>query len=408
MFLTKKIDNFRKKSGEVFASVEVIRRTGVPDKYNFLLLKREGSGILVLDRKQGVDSSDVFSDVVRQKIPVVLSISGSGVLLKKMEYSPGHTATHGQLVRNLLPNADPTDFLLEEQKDGSGRMFCALIRKNIVEEITLELIALGVFVLDVGIGIFMVAEILPLMDEEISKLNIQEYKLVVKDRRLLDYSKMKNKLNNSYRIGGEELPGDLLPVFANAFRYFVLKSKVGSWDIVVDQRNEFRHYKTSSLLLKAVVAVIVLLLSVNYISYYFLSEKTRKTDVRLISSRKELRAYHQFTKIYNRKKGVMMALGINNDSYVSILVDKMVQRLPPSMYLTNIQYNPKLKRAKGDVLFLENTIIVSGRSSNVRELYKWINDIDKLKRIANVKLSNYNYVKKDGLAGFDITITIRS
>lgn len=104
----------------------------------------------------------------------------------------------------------------------------------------------------------------------------------------------------------------------------------------------------------------------------------------------------------------MMALGINNDSYVSILVDKMVQRLPPSMYLTNIQYNPKLKRAKGDVLFLENTIIVSGRSSNVRELYKWINDIDKLKRIANVKLSNYNYVKKDGLAGFDITITIRS
>lgn len=398
-----------KKQDEVFASVEIIRHSETFNTYNFLLMKRDNSKVVIIDKMIGVENPEIFSDIIHKKTPLVLSFSGTGVLYKKARFEENNTFSDEEILRRILPNANPQDFLFEIHKVKTGTIFCALMRRNIVKETINQWITRGAFIMDVGIGMFVVAEILTLIENRhLSRINIQNYKLIIQDGVLYDYIRLKNKSSNAYLIGGENLSGDLLPAFANTFRYFILKSKISSLKTIEEQRNEFYHYKTSSKLFKVIIAIVIFILSGSFSMRYFLSGRLAQTEARLETSRQVLSEYRMLNENYQRKKDILKARGIDNENYISVLIDKIVRDVPGSVYLTSIQYNPRLKRPKDNQLFSENEMIISGNASDVKELYRWINNMDKLDSVVNVKLSSYNYVKDKGWANFDIVITLES
>lgn len=180
----KNLKNIWNKKATVFASIEVLRRTGEPDIYNYLLLKRTESSLIVLAKKQGLENISDFSELVKKKIPTVLTIIGSGVLLRKIEAES--SLDKKQLITNILPNSEPKEFVLQfAVGDNPKKLFCTLVRKSIIEETCAQFIDSGIFVLDVGIGIFSIASISSLFNTENFKLVSQDYKLILKKMALL-------------------------------------------------------------------------------------------------------------------------------------------------------------------------------------------------------------------------------
>ena len=400
----KSLKNIWQKNSEIYAAIEIVRKEGDANIYSLLLLQKTESSLVILEKREGVENLNDFSFLVKKKIPVVLTISGLGVLLRKIDGVP--SVDRDQLITQILPNSNPDAFIVQYNKNNSGVLFCSLIRKKIVEEICQEFIDFGLFVLHVGVGIFTIVDLVPMFEEGVSKVNTQEYKLVFKGEDLVDFTKMKNKQNNIYSLGGVEIEGDYLVSFANVFRYFVLKVRTCHLDILINQEVELKSYKLIRKYLKLLVAALFLILIANYVLQFNLDQKIRKADTDLFASRELLNEHISLVKLLNQKKEAVLALGISTESFISVIIDKMGQELPSSVYLSEMIFNPRMKKAKEGKLFPNNTLVVTGKSSNVKDLNTWISKIEKIEKVKTVKLTDYLFDKKENLAEFNLLLTI--
>lgn len=400
----KGFKNIWQKKSEIYAAIEIVRKEGDANIYSILLLQKTASSLVILEKREGIENLNDFAFLVKKKIPVILTISGLGVLFRKIDGVP--SADRDQLITQILPNSNPDAFILQYNKNNSGILFCSLIRKKIVDEICQEFIDFGLFVLDVGIGIFSIADLIPMFEEGTSKVNTQEYKLVFKGEELVDYTKMKNKQNNIYSLGGVEIEGDYLAGFANVFRFIVLRVRTCHLDLLINQETELKSYKLIRKYVRLFIAAMFVILIANYILQFNLDRKISKADTELFESRELLNEHINLVMLLNKKKEAVSALGISTESFVSDIIDKMGQDLPSSVYLSEITFNPRLKKVKEGKLFPNNTLVVTGKSTNVKDLNTWISNIEKIGKVKNVKLTDYLFEKKEDLAEFNLIITI--
>jgi hypothetical protein len=400
----KGFKNIWQKKSEIYAAIEIVRKEGDANIYSLLLLQKTESSLVILEKREGIENLNDFAFLVKKKIPVILTISGLGVLFRKIDGVP--SADRDQLITQILPNSNPDAFILQYNKNNSGSLFCSLIRKKIVDEICQEFIDFGLFVLDVGIGIFSIAYLITMFEEGTSKVNTQEYKLVFKGEELVDYTKMKNKQNNIYSLGGLEIEGDYLAGFANVFRFIVLRVRTCHLALLINQETELKSYKLIRKYVRLFIAAMFVILIANYILQFNLDRKISKADTELFESRELLNEHINLVMLLNKKKEAVSALGISTERFVSVIIDKMGQELPSSVYLSEIIFNPRMKKAKEGKLFPNNTLVVTGKSSNVKDLNTWISKIEKIEKVKTVKLTDYLFEKKEELAEFNLIITI--
>ena len=85
-----------------------------------------------------------------------------------------------------------------------------------------------------------------------------------------------------------------------------------------------------------------------------------------------------------------------NSSKSSFYINTIVQSLPNSILLSELNYQPVLKRIKAEqpINVDSNSILLSGESNNSDMFSKWLTDLENIKWINKVEILSYEDFSK--------------
>jgi len=98
-----------------------------------------------------------------------------------------------------------------------------------------------------------------------------------------------------------------------------------------------------------------------------------------------------------QKQERVETLSAFSNSKATYYLDLFAQRIPTSILLSEIKYQPLAKpvREKKPILLEEGNLMVAGISKDVNEFSFWIEELEKYEWIRSVETLDYDYVSKN-------------
>lgn len=343
--------------------------------------KKEYTGSL----KQLVESVD--------QEPLAITLTGKGVLIKRTEKLE---AVSEQSLQRLFPQMKLAEFYVQHFPAGAFS-FIAMVRKEIVDEVTGAFKKGGTPVALLSLGPFVVDQVLPQLNAYSGNLQFDGHQVILNEAKEWDTYQYHADYQSSFpiKVDIEVLPEVFLLGYATAFQ-LILNDRLNliEPDIPEIQENlrelsaklKFRKYGTLLLLLFFVLLMVNFLLLSRYTSdnQVLMSQAGQKSD--LFENRQKLE------ESLKQKEGLVKRLGWNKGYPYAYLCDQIGQTVPAEIKLDEIQINPLLNAVKG--LTKESQLEVGqmrirGQAKSVYSVNDWIYLLKEKKWVKEVRLEKY-------------------
>lgn len=359
----------RKKKGELYIKNKTITKS-VEDLINFLKQEKQQHTVLIINNQQ------VLFKVIEKnaKNPVVAAFP----IINKKEF-------------------------ITEVKHSNEKSFIGIVRKRYAENIWTLFNEAGIIILDTVIGslpVFALLDVLPGTEHiqtthsQVSIINQQVTSITI------------NVFSEeSYQINGLELKNYEILSLGAMVSFYVNEQ-------IQYSTKELETFKQQTIFakgLKAGLALMFLILLVNFMffSNYYRQIEKLQAEINIYSETKE--ALKKIASEVDKKKKLLQQIQNSGTSSLSKYTDQLIQEIPHSILLEEVNYQPFITTIKENKLIKneQNMLQVSGVFKNNRELSNWIDVVEQKSWVQKVDGLSIESDARKKIAKFFFKIKIK-
>ena len=372
------------KFGNSFCGVELSTVNGKEVIYTTRLKRSKKE--LVVDSFFEVDAIKGLQKQLKKHTPLFLVLNNDKVLSKHIVSEQQDTK---KLVYKAFPNINLNDFYYEILSQ-EQQHFISLCRKEYVEKIIEVYHILNLHITNISLGHHLVGTISQFLNKEF--VFSSNSKITLEKHRITQIEKSETT-NEIYHINGLRIKNKQLLSFSGALQLLLNTNSIQT--NLSDQRDTLKdsYHQTRffNLFLRTSGLFILGLLLVNF--FFFNHYFNEVSELRQLSQVNQSTKTHilSLDKVVSKKQKLVEDLLKNNGSKSSFYVNEIVHSIPQSILLSELNYQPLLKRLKPnkEVELNNNTIEVSGTSNDSDAFSLWINALENLSWTTKIDILNY-------------------
>ncbi|EDP71919.1 hypothetical protein FBALC1_12497 [Flavobacteriales bacterium ALC-1] len=390
------------KYGNHFYGVELTQLKGEYKYYGIALKKKRAQ----LDIKASFEATAVekLKDHIPKGKPLVLVINTDSVLTKKVKAKTKETL---KLVHMAFPNIKTEDFYYETISQGEHH-FVSICRKTYVDDLLNDYTTKNINVIDFTLGNLISTTLIPFISS--NYINTSNASISLEDALITNIFTQEVDLESSHDINGLDIKNNLLLSFAAALN-LVVKTNViqSSFSNTKEELNTtFKQKLFASQFLKMGLSTLFVILLINFLffNHYYNEVNTLKETAQILEASK-VKMVSLNEKVQKTEKMVDDVLK-SSDSKSSLYVDVIINNLPKSILLKELNYQPLLKKIKEDKAIenFKNQILISGQSNNSIEFSQWVSQLENFKWIQSVNILSFEDTSKSS-SSFTIKLNMQ-
>jgi Tfp pilus assembly protein PilN len=400
--------NFHLKTGlDCCSGIEI--KIGGDDTYEFKIVTLSIEGQLV-----NIDSKKQYTGTLEKlpftsTIPVSLSFTGSGVLIKKTQFVE---VLSDQVLQNLFPGLKIKEFYVQNFHSGEFS-FVSVIRLEIIEKVLNAFKGHKILVLMVSLGPFAVDYALPLLNVYNQSVYFDGHQVKLDEQKSwVDYQyKMQSEPQFVLKIENEEIPETYLLSYASSFQLLLCGQLTPielDLPVIEEDRNEYfakLKFEKKGVLFLAILFVM-LLINFLMLSYFDKENETMQgragSLVTITDDRDKIIKDLQF------KEDLIKKLKWNKGLKYAYICDQIGKKVPGDIILTGLIVNAaeeSLSQVQASTLNNGvGTISIKGRAKNVYGVNDLIYQFQRTSWIKEVKLGQFSNDEQSGMQLFTLQL----
>lgn len=394
--------------GDSVAGVEVeMLQDGF--RWSYAILKKKKGKLNIISSGFELNDLEEIKSCINAHLPICLSITGKGVITKKVALSENEN--ENSLLHKALPNANPEDFYLQKTEIENNHALVSIVRMAVLDEILSQFKNIGYFVVGISFGPLALTEIVSLIslsDPESSKFN--GHNLLMNKGEIHDY--FFEKKNESVRvdIAGESIDERCAIAFVSAFSYFVAQNEISNVPEVKRQQNEYKHKRMFHIAGWAILIFFFTTLLVNFFMYSHFNNQAAKLKLKVDKNKDDLASIATLQNDLLLKQKLLDRLGLLESSKISFFSDRISSDLPKEIHLSEMFIHPvekNINAGKKEFNFLTKTINISGECKKSTDLNEWVKLLMEKDWIKTVTVVNYSQENSSESGIFQLQIGIK-
>jgi hypothetical protein len=359
---------------------------------------------LNLDATYKVKSIEEVSKKLSKNQSAILIVNDKNTLSKTIENDQNDPQ---KLVYKAFPNINLEDFYFEVVSETKSS-FISICRKRYVDELITTYSNKKINIIDFSLGNSLVSTIKSFVNEE--HIRTSNAIIKIKNQQIAEIDKA-NFQPEVYNINGLKVFNQELLSFSGALQK-VLNSDItitNYKDISDSLLTKFKHIQFFNQFLKFSGLLILAVLLINF--YFFNHYFNQVNELRQISQINESTKQQivALDESVTKKQKMVNDLLKSSGSKTSYFVNVIMHSLPETLLISEFNYQPLIKRVKTDkpIELNEDTIMMSGSSSDSNLFSKWINQLEQFPWIRKIEILNYG-VASGRFSDFEIKISVRN
>jgi Tfp pilus assembly protein PilN len=383
-----------------------VRPDGGKEFHAFHLAKEKNT-FNVKQFKSWQGSLSSLPELASNSIPLALSISGKGVLVKLV---PNANIQDPELIQRILPNAKEIEFYVQKFPAGKN-VFVALQRNDLVDAIISELNALGYQIGELSLGGLQAAFIGPSLGAS-SPWNFGHYQLEFTIEVLSDYKhQFSEQTTTSIKFGGETLNEAAVPAFCSAVQYLA-ESSISSVEKrnLSEQKKEIKARKLLQISLWVILLFFFFSLLINFVLFSSFSTTNNALQAKSASTSTLLKELDRLEKEVKEKNAFLTETGWLSEGKLSYLSDKIAASIPSEISLNQLNLQPlddKKSKVEKKKVFDAGLIKIEGYCQKATSMNEWIETLKLIPDVQSVKLISYQYSDSDRKGKFEILMQLK-
>jgi hypothetical protein len=388
--------------------IEIILKGNDLRVFNVVILRKTGSRLAVEKKEAGIESMELLTACIDRKSPLILSITGKGIIHKKISISAEEHTTE-VLLNKVLPGAAVKDFSVQAAQSGE-ELFVSVIRNSILENVLGELARNGISaVSECFLGPFALNNAI----EQLSlsgEFTVSDQCISIENNHITDVRLSAGSQAHEAVTGIKDLPFPLFIAFSSACSYFISLQKgienSQALNILKDEFNAKRKFERTGF---AALAILFLLLLVNYFVFSSYWKKNNELSVVYSLNETAVQQYDTLKKELAFKKKFLEDNGLLQHSRTSLYADELAKELPSSIRWSSLKINPlkTLKNSEENAFTFENRVIdITGKCEQSAELNLWMKRLKHYSWAKDVLLINYTQSQKNEPGVFQLRVIL--
>lgn len=345
---------------------------------------------LSIDRNLSeIELPDKISEYVPSGTPICLSIEGKGIIHRKIS-----TRNDVNPVNQILPNAQPAEFMVQTQTINDSEAIVSIIRNESLIEVLQFFRNKGYYICRLFLGPFALDNIWPFVINHAEVCYLKGYKIT----RTSDSIEGVENLNDAVPrddmyIAGERIPVEATIPFANALSFFLsVNIKVSNTTKEIGQHyDEFIYSRAFRFLSYGFLAALMGILLINFLLFANYSKKVTEVSVAYKSGIELIGRRDKLAKELKMRQILISESGLLGGSRFSFYSDQLAKTLPTQLTLTRLELNPLFAKPKKDseINYDKGVIQISGKCPYSRVLYGWIEMLKKELWVEKLEILQY-------------------
>lgn len=371
------------------------------DKIALLLVENKKEG-LVIAQKDRVNYNGKIAEKWDAKLPFFLIINTNQIIQKEVS---GTDASDEKLLHKAFPNTNWEEFYFEIWRLKT-KSIVAITRKSYLNEIVSNYEKQKITIAGISLGICSIAEIINYTEETELFTNHQT---VSKQEQNSIITSSSPDSAVSYDINDLKIENRQLLAFSGILRLMMNTVNTGSiiWysEELYDQYNQKVFFNKS---LKIMVGILLAILLINFMffsHYYKLAQETSETLLVNKSSIEDVSKIKQRILVKEEKVKNIVGMSVSQSS---LIINEIANKVPSSILLTDLIFNPLEKKVKLEepILIQEKIITISGTTIANEAFTGWVEEIEKLKWVDKVLITHFGKNEANETA-FSIKLTLK-
>lgn len=388
------------KLGKQFVTIEHSDAVEQPISGLVLRLTKEGFDI---EKKFLATSKENLKKQIDTKLPIVIGITTKQVLTKSITDFKKEEVDASQ----SFPNINPEDFYIERLYTKQD-CFITICRKKAVDNVIKDYQELGFQILSFFLGNSYINELVPFISN--SEVFTTNRKAIFNEEELSFLHTTTEPTVENYTIGDEIVPSRYVIPLSQALYFLNTRSEIQSNTVnlnknLLDTYIQNRYVKNGSIALLGILFLFLIINSIVF-SNTFKQLETFKQREQLFSSQKG--AIEQMETELHQKENFVNSIQKTGFSSSSLIVSLIVEKIPHTVSLTILKYQPlkKTVRLKKPILLKEGEISISGKTVDKDAFFTWIKEVSVLDSIGVVKVDDFQDISAKS-ALFQVSVILK-
>ncbi|WP_394772918.1 PilN domain-containing protein [Flavobacterium sp.] len=372
------------------------------DKVALLLVEKKKEG-LVITKKDRVNYSGKIAEKWDSKLPFFLVINTNQVIQKEVS---GIDGSDEKLLHKAFPNTNWDEFYFEIWRLKT-KSIIAITRKTYLNGIISNYKNQKIMIAGISLGICSIVEIINYTKETELFTNHQSVSRQ-EQNQIISLSSQDSAI--SYNINDLGIENRQLLAFSGILR-LIMNTTLNTGSIIFYSEELYDHYNQKIFFskgLKIMVGILLIILALNFLffsHYYKLAQETSETLLVNKSSIEDISKIKQ--RIFVKEEKAKNIVG-KTVSQSSLIINEIANKVPSSILLTELTFNPLEKKIKLEepILTLEKTITISGTTISNEAFTSWVEAIEKLNWVDKVLITHFGKNEANETA-FSIKLTLK-
>jgi len=371
------------------------------DKVSLLLVENKKEG-LVISKKDRVSYNGAIAEKWDFKLPFFLIINSNQVIQKEIL---GTDPSDEKLLHKSFPNMDWNEFYYEIWRVKTKSVI-AIARKSYVDTLLENYKNQKIEVAGISLGVCSIADIIEYSSENQFFTN---YQLVSKEENpIIAINSLETTV--AYAINGLQIENRQLLAFSGILR-LLLNSTANTGSALSYSEKLYDDFSQNSFFnkgIKIMVGIVLAILVFNFIffsHYYKLAQESSET---LLVNKSSIEDVAKIKERIIVKEEKVKDIDGRMTSRSSLVINEIANRVPTSILLTELTFNPLEKKVKAEepILTKDKLIVISGTTIANQDFTKWIEEIEKLKWVDKVLITHFGKNEENETA-FSVNLTLK-
>lgn len=389
--------------------IEVLLLPDGQVEYSYVRLSRKNKLIVTDNMSFGITDLTNLQSIADHNTPVCLSLSGRGILHKKVRQASGDADKN---LLSIFPNINLNEFYIQRYIVGQDVIFSIIRRKTFDDVLDLFKQA-NLSIVSASLGPFAISKLLPIIELESNSVVIGSHQIAIENSLIAEYSFANQEYQNrSFKIDKEIIPEVVVIAYATALQNLIFARTPIALDVADLNRSKEelinrRVFKVAGL---AALILFFMALLVNFLLFNYYNQQYIELSADYSAYSVSKIEFDSINKKIAEREFFLQEAGWMKPSQISFYADQIAASVPSSVLLREMSINPLdngLTRAEKKHVFSFNRIMLSGVCNKPTDLNSWILSVKLMSWVSEVEIRNYTYDDKIHRGLFLLEIIIK-
>lgn len=338
--------------------------------------------------------NDIELDEFPKSYPVILNISGKGVICKKTI-----DASAVQL-KQLFPGLKISEFSTQYFNNTSNK-WVAIARTSLIKEVLKDLEEKKLLTISVSLSSLSIIKLKDVLESPLNGVYLINDKDYLFDNGMLTQI---SSSNNGQYVQISEVNQEQVANFSNAISYLETQESPIEFPVLAFNKEELKYKQWLKLGIFAIPLFLLAVLFVNFVYSQAYSGQLSQLQTQYASSKasiQQLNKQKQTIDLFKQVKENSVISGISKSSFY---IDRLISSKPNDISLSELNYHPVIKSKKNEYAFSKQQIKIQGTCPNNQGIINWISDLEKIEWVKSIEGPKLTSTKSSESSFFEIIV----